>query len=204
MHASRGRLKALSHMEQQDGSRSRAVSMVQVDKAGKLRLISNHGTSPLNVASKWEDLTDIQAQSMVIADVAAGLTPAGGDETEPRPEAAIATPVSLVDIGLEAELFHNSSNEACATFMVNGRRQSAKVLSPTFRQWLRYEYYRRCSVNASRAELAKAQDKLDAVALFGRQQSSLHLRVAEHRDALYLDLANEQGQVVRITADGVV
>jgi hypothetical protein len=70
------------------------------------------------------------------------------------------------------------------------------------RSWVRYRHWQRFGEPMPSGEVRDAIETLASQGEFGPTVHPVHLRVASHVGALFLDLANSRGQVVEITAGG--
>src|ERR1700757_1379076 len=96
------------------------------------------------------------------------------------------------------DLFHT----AFADILVDGHRETWPIRSKRFRAWLRRRYYKATGGAASAAEIRSALDLLEARAQFAGPERAVHVRIAEHADHIYLDLADERWRAVDIGPDG--
>lgn len=103
----------------------------------------------------------------------------------------------LISAAEKAELWHTPDGEGWAS--VAG--QNYRILSPQFRHWLVERTYSRCGRVPPERTLADALRLIAAQAIYRGSERVVHLRVAEHKNAVYLDLADAKGRAVRITAD---
>src|SRR5215467_3769268 len=101
-----------------------------------------------------------------------------------------------------AELFHAADGTGYADIPVDGHRETWPIRSRRFRAFLRRSYYRATGTAASASFINGALDQLEASAQFDGPERLVHLRVAEHEGALYLDLADDHWQAVEVTAAG--
>ena len=108
----------------------------------------------------------------------------------------------LKEIMLSEELFHTAGGVAYADFITGGHRESWPIRGKQFRIWLRRCYYQATGAAASSAAIAAALDLLEARAQFDSPERTVSIRVAEHADCIYLDLADEHWRAVEIGADG--
>src|SRR6516164_5633803 len=90
------------------------------------------------------------------------------------------------------ELFHTASGVAYADFITDGHRETWSIRSRRFRTWLRRCYYQATGAAASASAIGSALDLLEARAQFDSPERTVSIRVAEHADCVYLDLADEQ------------
>src|SRR5947209_437274 len=108
----------------------------------------------------------------------------------------------LIDMALCEELFHTAAGTAFADILLDGHRETWPIRSKRFRGWLRRLYYQVTGGAASPAEIRSALDLLEARAQFDGPERAVHVRIAEHADHIYLDLADEQWRAVDIGPDG--
>ena len=108
----------------------------------------------------------------------------------------------LVEIGLEADLFHDAEGVAYADVEVEGIRQTHGLRSRGFKLHLNRQLYKRHGQSASREALSTALSTLESIALFDGEEKKVWLRTAELDGKLYLDLGNEKRQVVEIDNKG--
>jgi hypothetical protein len=100
------------------------------------------------------------------------------------------------------ELFHVATGTAYADLVIDGHRETWPIRSRRFRAFLRRSYYRATGTAASASVVNGTLDQLEARAQFDGPELLVHLRVAEHEDALYLDLADHHWRAVEVTRSG--
>jgi hypothetical protein len=99
-------------------------------------------------------------------------------------------------------LFHTAAGTAFADIPVNGHRETWPVRSKRFRSWLRRCHYQATGEAASAAAVRSALDLLEARAQFDGPERAVHIRIAEHAEYLYLDLADEHWRAVQVGPEG--
>jgi hypothetical protein len=99
-------------------------------------------------------------------------------------------------------LFHDPSGTAFADVMIDGHRETWPIRSRQFQHWLRRQYYEENGSAASAATISLAVDLLEARAQFDAPERTVHIRVAEHDDRTYLDLADNDWRAIQIAPDG--
>lgn len=102
----------------------------------------------------------------------------------------------------EAEPFRTPEGALFATVPVGSHSETFGVRSRSMKGWLRRRHWAATGEPMRPADVADAIESLAAHAEFGAVVSPVNLRVARDADALYLDLADGDRQVVKITADG--
>jgi hypothetical protein len=101
-----------------------------------------------------------------------------------------------------ASLFHDPNGTAFADLEIDGHRETWPIRSRQLRHWLRRRYYEETGNAASAETIRSALDLLETRAQFDAPERMVHIRVAEHDDHIYLDLADNDWQAVEIGPDG--
>src|SRR5262245_33298233 len=99
-------------------------------------------------------------------------------------------------------LFHDPTGTAFADLTIDGHRETWPIRSRQFRHWLRRRYYEETDSAASAETIRSALDLLEARAQFDAPERMVHIRVAEHDDRIYLDLADNDWRAIQIGPDG--
>jgi hypothetical protein len=101
-----------------------------------------------------------------------------------------------------AELFHTSDDESFARIPVNGHLETWAIKGGGFKKWLLHGFYKRQG-KAPQSEIFSSTIKLlDAKALFEGPLRPVWVRLADYEGAIYLDLANEKWEAVKVTITG--
>ncbi len=108
----------------------------------------------------------------------------------------------LIRYANDAELFHTPTGDAYATLPVGDHRETHPIKSKGFRRWLVRGYFERHGRPPGAQALQDTLGLLEARAQFEGPALEVHVRVAEHDSAIYVDLANERWEAVEITAGG--
>jgi hypothetical protein len=113
----------------------------------------------------------------------------------------------LVEIAVSggAELFHTPGghdSEGYATVQVGDHKETWPVASKGFRRWLARGFWEAHKKAVGSQALQDAINVLAGMAIHDGEEISVALRVAEHGDAIYLDLADSDWRAVEITAAG--
>lgn len=134
-----------------------------------------------------------------------GLPKSPTKEQETEYKDARQTPATLlVALAEEIELFTSESDDSYATIPVNGHEETWAIESKTFQNWLGKRYYQIHNQAPSKYALEEAIGMLDGEAKFGfeSEKKQVFTRIAELNGAIYLDLANESWEAVRVNPDG--
>jgi hypothetical protein len=99
-----------------------------------------------------------------------------------------------------AELFHTPAGDAYATIPVADHLETHPIKAKGFRRWLVREFYRNYGRPPGAQALQDALGLLEAQAEFDGAQREVHVRVAGHDGAIYVDLANDSWEAVEIKA----
>jgi hypothetical protein len=126
--------------------------------------------------------------------------PTGGDADaeERKPTQAEL----LIRCAAEADLFHTPAGDSYATVTVGAHHETHPIKAKGFRRWLVRTYFERYDRPPGNQALQDALGLLEARAEFDGPEREVYVRVAGHRGNVYVDLANEDWQVVEITPAG--
>ena len=100
------------------------------------------------------------------------------------------------------DLFHDDRQESFATIPIGEHRRTYRLRDHAFRRWLSHEFYKSTGRVASATPLNDACNLLTARATFDAPLRNVYLRIGEHEGATYLDLGDEDGNVVEVTKSG--
>jgi hypothetical protein len=108
----------------------------------------------------------------------------------------------LVALCNEAEFFHAPDSTGFATVRIDNHRENWPLKSARFKQWLSRRYYQETGSAPNSQTMRDAIGTVEGRALWDGQEHSVFNRVGEKKGAIYLDLVNDNWQVVEITAAG--
>jgi hypothetical protein len=96
----------------------------------------------------------------------------------------------LVDLVLNsgAKLFHDQRQEAYAVVPLEGGRRIVQLASKNFQHWLSQQAFLSLRQACGKETLGAVTTTLAGLALFQRPQHDLHIRCAQVKDAIWLDL----------------
>jgi len=100
------------------------------------------------------------------------------------------------------EFFHDPEEQGWASIRVDGHWENHPVRSRSFQRFLLRTYYRARGESPGVQAIRAALDLFEAQALFDGDESPIHLRVADHRGKLYLDLCDRAWRAVEIDTEG--
>ena len=111
----------------------------------------------------------------------------------------------LVELAKDTKVFHTPGghdSEGYATVKVNRHFETWPVNSRAFRRWLSHRFFLRFEKAPGSQVIQDALGVIAGHAIYDGPECQVHVRVAEHKDAIYLDLANDDWKVVKVTATG--
>ena len=111
----------------------------------------------------------------------------------------------LVEMVLDVdgvEFFHSPTDDAYVLIPCGTHRECWPLRSTIFRRWLARLYFDGAQTAPGSQALQDALGVLEGKALFTGFEHEVHLRLAEHDDAIWLDLGDEYWQAVKITRSG--
>jgi hypothetical protein len=111
----------------------------------------------------------------------------------------------LIGLANEAVLFHTPApdRDAFADVTIDGHRETYRVRSRGFRQWLRRKYYAKTKAGCNAEAVQVAIETIAANGMFEGETRGVHVRIAEYSDkTVYIDLGDESWTAIEITARG--
>lgn len=101
-----------------------------------------------------------------------------------------------------ADLFHAPDGEPFATASVKGHRETWRIRSREFSEWMLTQYFFRHGKPPRRQARSDAAETLAALAVHDGAERRVSVRLAEHNGAIYLDLGDPAWRAVEIRGDG--
>jgi len=109
----------------------------------------------------------------------------------------------LVDLGKNAQLFHDDRNHGFASFRVNKHVETCELKSMQFQLWLTHSFYKETGRVPTSTALKSAVGVLEAIALYDDpDRKQIAIRVAEYDEKIYLDLHDRDRRAVEIDGCG--
>lgn len=119
-----------------------------------------------------------------------------------EPEKGDSQATTLVALAANAEKFHDGSKEAYARIDQDGHREVWRIGSKAFKYWLQRKFWMVMGTAPNAQALQDAIGVLRGQAIFDGQLRETAVRISGNDDCVWLDLANEKWQAVRIDANG--
>jgi len=104
--------------------------------------------------------------------------------------------------GSGVELFHSRADEAWVLLPCESHRECWPVRSRIFRQWIARLFFEEHGTAPGAQALSDALTVIEGYALYSSFEHAVELRLAARDGAIWLDLADDHWQAVRISADG--
>jgi hypothetical protein len=99
-------------------------------------------------------------------------------------------------------LFHTSLREPFASVWVKDHRETYRINSSAFEEWLFALCYHQYGAAPSQNAVVAARKVLAADARFARDEEEVYVRVTGDDQTIYVDLANDSWEAVKITREG--
>lgn len=133
-----------------------------------------------------------------------GLPERPANCSEANPDEQRQTQTSLLTaLAEEIELFVSETDKAYATVPVREHLETWAVESKAFESWLAKRFFQIHSYAPSKHALEEAISRLVGEARFGDgERKKVFTRTAELDGVIYLDLANDNWEIIKITSDG--
>jgi hypothetical protein len=165
----------------------------------QLRAVADTGTSPQGKRPKTKPTKS--------GDEEPASAPDDSGHSNVGSKVSQATRLLSLALELDVEFFHAPDGEPFVTVPVktmdyDAHHETWALRSGPFRRWLSHLYYDLYTAAPSAQALQDALNVLEGTAQFHGAEHEVHLRLAEHEGAIYLDLGEELWQAVEITGAG--
>jgi hypothetical protein len=110
----------------------------------------------------------------------------------------------LIGLAASVALFHTPApdRDGYAELVIDGRRETYRIRSKPFRDWLRFQYFKKTKRGCNADAMSVAVETLAAQAVFECPEHPVFIRLAEHEGAIYIDVGDDRRNVVEVTASG--
>ena len=98
----------------------------------------------------------------------------------------------------QCKFFHDSHGEAFAKISLNNHMEIWNLTSMGFRDWISHQLWSQHREGLSNASFDSALTTLRGIATFDSPTEEVYLRVAQMNNELYIDLCNEDWQVIKV------
>ncbi len=124
------------------------------------------------------------------------------DEPDQLSTGGLSISQTLIELTRECELFTSSDDIAFATIQVNGHYETWAIKSKGFNRWLTGEFFRATGSAVNSQSFNEALSVLEAKARYEGDVYPVFLRMAENGENFYLDLANNDWEVIEVSENG--
>lgn len=153
-----------------------------------------------DLVAKVSTLDRAELEQELLAITANMAVQAGEVSAEDR--ASQATLIIGVVTDSDAELFHDEEKTAYATITINEHRETHRVHSRRFRQWLGLLHYRQTQTAANAQAVTDAITTLEGMALYDGPEHTTFVRIAPFESSMIIDLGGSEWNSIIVTADG--
>jgi len=108
----------------------------------------------------------------------------------------------LLILAENIDLFHTSDNQVYAVIPIKNHEETWPIKNKEFKRWLKRKFYLIEKKPPGGQAFQDAFDQLEAKGQYDSPQCSIFTRLAEHKGKIYLDLVNDDWEVVEITQNG--
>jgi hypothetical protein len=108
----------------------------------------------------------------------------------------------LVDLAIEAELFHDPTGRAYAAFLVSDHRETYAVRARKFKTWLARGFYEMHRAAPASQAMNDALAVIEGLAIHEGDERDVHVRLAGQEGKIYLDLGDPNWTVIEIGVNG--
>ena len=128
-----------------------------------------------------------------------------GNDTTSKKEIEDKLKQDIILIGIatkQCKFFHDSRGEVFAKISLNNHTEIWNLTSMGFRDWISHQLWSQHQEGLSNASLDSALATLRGIATFDSPTEEVYLRVAQINNELYIDLCNEDWQVIKVDSIG--
>ena len=110
----------------------------------------------------------------------------------------------LIGLAKSAKLFHAPAPnaDAYADIMIDGHRETHRVRGAGFRRWLRHQFFKQTGSGCNSEAMQTAIETIAAMAQFEGKECAVHIRIAKHGDAIYIDFGDPDWTAIEVTEIG--
>jgi len=108
----------------------------------------------------------------------------------------------LLQILEGAALFHDPDGVAFADIKIKGHRETWKVRSSGFREWLTESFYKKTGGAPNNASMQQALRVAEAKAKVDGPERRVHVRIGGCNGSIYIDLADDDWRAIKIDPNG--
>jgi hypothetical protein len=122
------------------------------------------------------------------------------DKEEAQSKGRANVAAQLLELVAEMPLFFTPDGDAFARITVGDHQETMLTKSRQFRQWLSARYYQKYRKVPGNQALQDARTAIEGKAIYEGKPAELHTRTAGREGCFYIDLTNDEWQVVEISS----
>ncbi|MEE9452077.1 MAG: hypothetical protein V3V61_04885 [Gammaproteobacteria bacterium] len=115
-----------------------------------------------------------------------------------KPSQAQQLMVLLADV----DVFHDDDKKTYATCKMGKCIEHVAINSAYFQHWLAHRYFKQYQQAPTSQNIQITLNALKGCALFANPCYTVYTRVAQHKDSIYINLANEHGEFIAVNCEG--
>ena len=145
---------------------------------------------------KWDEPRGNKTYGRITIDKAIATTK---NTYKPRKNTA------LLEIAEDVELFHSTDKEAWVTFKIDSHYETSKLNEKdckNFQIWLSHEYYKIHNKLPKQSAISDLFKLFEMKALREGREYRLNVRIGRYRRKIYLDLCNDDWEIVKVSKKG--
>jgi hypothetical protein len=174
--------------------------------AASVRVVELPGLPPKGDVSDWLKSDTAGVELTKLAEAAPlwqpGEEPGDEDDDADHPAGKPKQAGVLLKLTGSITLFHTPDREGYADIFVDGHRETHRVRGQGFKQWLRHEYFKQTKRGCNSNAMQMAIETVESMAMFEGAEVEVHIRVAEHDGAIYIDIGDVAWQAIKVTKTG--
>jgi len=113
-----------------------------------------------------------------------------------------ATLLASLALSDGVELFHTPGGDAFVTVTLDDHRETYALRSKRARSWLSALYFTEQEAAPGGQAVHTALGALEGKALYAGSERRVHVRIAQHQDAIYIDLGDAGWRAIRVARSG--
>ncbi|MEE9451229.1 MAG: hypothetical protein V3V61_00565, partial [Gammaproteobacteria bacterium] len=108
----------------------------------------------------------------------------------------------LMKLLADVDVFHDSDKKAYATCKMTKYPEHVAIDSQYFQHWLAHQYFKQYQQAPTSQSIQVTLNALKGCALFANSCHTVYTRVAQHKDSIYINLANDRGEYIVVNHEG--
>ncbi|MEE9451634.1 MAG: hypothetical protein V3V61_02630, partial [Gammaproteobacteria bacterium] len=102
----------------------------------------------------------------------------------------------------QVDVFHNEDEHAYVSYQQASHTKHIAIDNPKFQHWLAHQYFKQYQQAPTAHSLQTALNTLKGQALYNSTCHTVYTRIAQDKDNIYINLADDLGQSIVVNAQG--